>query len=77
MLLNNDSIVVLPVAAGIGSTACKFAEKVWNAQDAGAQAVRAFLAIGRLTCLLLQFLCSCFSVLFTECLCFYVSLNCR
>lgn len=26
-------------AAGLGQTACKFAEKVWNAQEAGAQAV--------------------------------------
>lgn len=42
----------LCLAAGLGSTACKFAEKVWNAQEAGAQAVSAFLPIGWLLCLI-------------------------
>lgn len=40
-------------AAGLGEEACKFAVKVWNAQQAGAQAVMiCFTAVFMLVCLL-------------------------
>lgn len=41
------------VAVGVGETACKFAEKVYNAQEAGAQAVSlVWLALRALPCTL-------------------------
>ena len=49
-------------AAGLGQTACKFAEKVWNAQEAGAQAV-SYAVLDWLPTLLVNVLCmhACFS----------------